>query len=108
MNRDPRLLAALSYSVGILSAILVLVIEKKDAYVRFHAVQSVLVFAVIAVVSLLLPTVPVIGDWGAVRVVFVLSVVALWAFLMFKAIQGDGYRLPYLGDLAAGLFTSDR
>ncbi|NQW03140.1 MAG: hypothetical protein HQ485_03845 [Acidobacteria bacterium] len=103
MTRDPKLMAALSYSVGIASAIIILAIEKKDAFVRFHAVQSVLVFSAIALMSLLLPTIPILGNWTAVRVLFVLGVVGLWGFLMFKAVRGEAYRLPYLGDLAANL-----
>lgn len=103
MNRDPKLLAGLSYSLGIVSAIIILALEKKDAYVRFHAVQSILVFSTVALASLLLPTVPVVGDWGLVRLLFVVGVIGLWALLMVKGVQGEAYRLPYLGDLAASL-----
>ncbi|MBK9241999.1 MAG: hypothetical protein IPL75_17525 [Acidobacteria bacterium] len=101
MNRDPNRWAALSYALGLISGIIVLSMEKRDGYVRFHAWQSVLAFSVAAIVSLLLPTLPVVGDWRAVSVVFRLSVVALWVVLMMKALKGESYRLPYLGDIAA-------
>ena len=102
-TRDPKRWAALSYSVGLISGVIVLWVEKTDSYVRFHAWQSVLAFAAAAALSMLLPTVPVIGDWGLTRVVFRLSVVILYVFLIVKALQGERYKLPVLGDLAANL-----
>ncbi len=105
-TRDPRLWAALSYALGLVSGLIVLSVEKTNPYVRFHAWQSVLVFSVAALASLLLPAVPVIGDWRVVIVLFYLSVVVLWIFLMVKALQGEQHRLPYLGDVAASLSSS--
>jgi len=58
------------------------------------------VSAAAAAISMLLPTVPVVGNWGLTHVVFRLSVVALYVFLIVKALQGERYRLPVLGDLA--------
>ncbi len=78
-------------------------VEKTDSFVRFHAWQSVLTFAAAAAISMLLPTVPVVGDCGLSRVVFRLSVVVLYLFLIVKALQGERYKLPLLGDLAANL-----
>ena len=99
-TRDPRRWAALSYSVGLISGLIVLWAEKRDHYIRFHASQSVLTFAAAAALSMLLPTVPVLGDWRLTHVVFRLSVVALYILLIIKALQGEHYKLPVLGDLA--------
>jgi uncharacterized membrane protein len=99
-RRDPKRWAALSYAVGLISGVIVLSVEKTDSYVRFHAWQSVLAFAAAAAISMLLPTVPVVGDWALTRVAFRLSVVALYVLLIVKALQGERYRLPLLGDLA--------
>ena len=99
-TRDPKRWAALSYAVGLISGVIVLSVEKTDSYVRFHAWQSVLAFAAAAAISMLLPTVPVVGDWGFTRVAFRLSVVILYVFLIVKALQGERYKLPFLGDLA--------
>jgi len=101
MNRDPNRWAALSYALGLISGIIVLSIEKKNAYVRFHAWQSVLAFSLAALLSLLLPTLPIVGAWRAVRLLFRLSVVVLWVFLIMKALAGEAYRLRYIGDIAA-------
>ena len=102
-TRDPKRWAALSYSVGLVSGVIVLSVEKTDSYVRFHAWQSVLAFAAVAAISMLLPTVPVLGDWRFIRVLFGFSVIALYVFLIVKALQGERYKLPLLGDLAANL-----
>lgn len=103
MARDPKRWAALSYALGLISGVIVLSVEKNDSYVRFHAWQSVLAFTVAALLSVLLPTVPLVGDWALVRVTFRLGLVILWVFLMVKALHGERYRLPYLGDIAHSL-----
>src|SRR6185436_4094151 len=100
-SRDPNRWAALSYSVGLLSGVIVLSVEKTDSYVRFHAWQSVLAFAVVAAVSMLLPTVPVVGGWGVTQVAFRVSLVALYVTLIIQALRGERYKLPLIGDLAA-------
>lgn len=74
MKRDPKLWAALSYALGLLSGAIVLAVEKDDLYVRFHAMQSVLTFAAIAFLYVLLPTVPLVGDLPPVRAAFSISV----------------------------------
>jgi uncharacterized membrane protein len=99
-GRDPKRWAALSYAVGLISGIIVLSIEKTDSYVRFHAWQSVLAFAAAAAISMLLPSVPVVGRWGLTQVLFRLGVVALYIFLIVKALQGERHKLPVVGDLA--------
>jgi uncharacterized membrane protein len=103
--RDPHLFGALSYLLGLISGIVMLVIEKDNAYVRFHAMQSVLTFTGVAVVYVLLPTVPLVGDFTPLRAVYGVSVIGLWGLLMWKAVQGEKYRVPYLGDLAESLVS---
>lgn len=103
LPRDPKLFAALAYAVGLLSGIVVLLItrdEHDDQYVRFHAMQSVLTFGAVAAVYVLLPTVPVIGDFRPVLGVFTTAVFCLWVLLIYKAVLGEAYRLPFIGDLA--------
>ncbi len=100
MRRDPKLLAGLSYALGILSGAIVLTLEKEDLYVRFHAMQSVLTFSAVAFLYVLLPTIPVIGDIWLVRGAFTAAVFFLWGLLIVKAVMGEAYRLPYIGDVA--------
>ena len=87
---------ALSYVLGPLSGIVFLVLEK-DPFVRFHAMQSIVVFVVLFVLQwvlgitiVLLPLVPLIS---------ILSFV-LWLLLIYKAWQGDEWEIPVLGAYA--------
>lgn len=95
---DPNVVAALAYVAGCVSGIAVLVIEKQSRYVRFHAMQSTITFIVVAVVALLVSSLPLVAV--PAYVVFVVAVAVLWFFLMYKALSGERYKLPYLGEIA--------
>lgn len=92
-------------SAGLLSGILFLVIEKDSQFVRFHALQSTMVFLTIFVATVLTSTlwaIPLIG-WlisTLLNMLLVSLTLILWLFLMFKAYSGERFKLPILGDLA--------
>jgi uncharacterized membrane protein len=92
---DPKFAAALAYVGGALSGILFLIVEKKDPFVRFHAMQSTITFLAVLVMYPFVMSVPVVGrplSWT-----FVIAIGVLWAFLIFKAFMGERYKLPYVG-----------
>jgi uncharacterized membrane protein len=95
---DSNLAGALAYLLGLISGLVLLAIEKKDQYVRFHAMQSTLTFLGVLVLNVLLLGIPVIG--AVLYVPFVLAVVALWIWLMLEAVRGHRFKLPYIGALA--------
>jgi uncharacterized membrane protein len=95
----PNLAGALAYLLGPLTGILFLVIEKESRFVRFHAMQSTIVFGALFVLQVVLQILPILGSLLVVLVVFPLSVL-LWAFLMFKAFSGEMFKLPTIGDIA--------
>jgi uncharacterized membrane protein len=95
---DEHLAGALTYVLGFITGALFLLIEKNSDYVRFHARQSVMTFAAVLVVDLLLWSVPLVG-WLLIPL-FTVAVGALWVWLMVKALNGRRYKLPYIGDLA--------
>ena len=97
---DANVAAALSYLVGFVTGIIFLVLEKDNRFVRFHAMQSTLVFAGIVAIDILLQIVPLLGALVVIFVVIPLSAI-LWLLLMFKAYQGEEFRLPLVGDMAA-------
>jgi uncharacterized membrane protein len=96
---EPRLAGLLSYAFGPISGILFLVLERDNAFVRFHAMQSTLTFIGLFVLSAVLGVVPLLG--GLLTFLLGLAQLGLWVFLMFKAFQGEAYRLPLVGDIAA-------
>ena len=97
---EANLAAALSYLVGFVTGIIFLLWEKDNRFVRFHAMQSTLVFAGIVLVDILLQIVPILGALIVIFVVVPGSAI-LWLLLMFKAYQGEEFKLPLVGPMAA-------
>jgi len=85
---------ALCYILGFISGIFFLVTEKENKFVRFHAMQSVMVFLGITLLMMF----PIIG-WTLSVFIAPLSLV-LCLFLMYKAYLGEKFKLPVIGDLA--------
>ena len=88
----------LAYVAWWVSGIVFLLLEPDNKFVRFHAIQSIIVFGAITLVAMVLGFMPVIGGFIS-WVIWALGV-ALWIVLMVKAYQGVKYKLPISGDLA--------
>ena len=88
----------LCYVLGWISGVVFILIEPENKFVRFHAIQSIMVFGVLNVAGIILGWIPVIGGFFA----WIISALGfiLWIVLMFKAYQGDKYKLPWAGDFA--------
>ena len=82
-----------------ITGIIFLVIEKKDRFVRFHALQSIIVFGVLTVISAVLSNIPFIG--GMLGALTGIIIFILWIVLMIKAYQGEWFSIPVAGDIAA-------
>lgn len=95
---NENLMAAASYLLGFVTGIIFLLLEKQSKVVRFHAMQSTILFGGIFVANLALGFIPILG-W---IVGLLLSLVAfiLWIVLMWKAFQGEMYKVPYIGAIA--------
>ncbi|MCJ7763551.1 MAG: DUF4870 domain-containing protein [Dehalococcoidales bacterium] len=88
----------LCYVLLWVSGLIFYLIETDNKFVRFHAVQSIIVFGALTIASALLDWIPIVGGFfGAV--IGILGFV-LWIVLMVKAYQGIKYKLPVVGDLA--------
>lgn len=95
----------------ILPAILFLFLEpyRQNLFVRFHAFQCLLFTAVMGLIALALRlaayalfVIPVVGPLLVVviDVVAGLAAIFLWLVLLIKALQGEAFQLPVLGDFA--------
>ena len=95
---DVNIAGLLTYLLGFITGIIFLVIEKDSQFVRFHAMQSTIVSLGLFVLNIALGMIPFLG-W---IVGLLLAPVAflLWIFLMFKAFQGERFKLPVVGDIA--------
>ncbi len=88
----------LCYVLGWISGLVFILIEKENKFVRFHAMQSIIVFGALTLASIVLRWIPLLG-WVISLLLSVLGLV-LWIVLMVKAYQGEKYKLPWAGDLA--------
>ena len=93
-----HLLAVFAYVFGCFSGVLLLIVERHDRYVRFHAMQSTLTVLVVFVAALICASIPVVGRLLTAFLTFGAGVV--WFVLMFKAFTGQRYKLPYVGEFA--------
>jgi uncharacterized membrane protein len=88
----------LCYVLGWVTGLIFFLIEKESKFVRFHAMQSIIVFGVLSVASIILRWLPIIG--GVLSGLISLLAIVLWIILMIKAYQGDKFKLPWAGDIA--------
>jgi uncharacterized membrane protein len=95
---DENVAGLLCYVVGWITGLVFILIEKENKFVRFHAVQSIIVFGILTLASIVIRWIPIIG-WVIGWLIGILAVV-LWIVLMVKAYQGEKYKLPWAGDLA--------
>lgn len=96
--------ALLSYVLGLITGIIFYLIEKDNKFVRFHAIQSMITFGGLLVISLANSFIlRIMLPWqisslisGAIGIIGLV----LWVVLMIKAFQGDYFKLPIIGDIA--------
>lgn len=88
----------LCYVLGWISGLVFLLLEQENKFVRFHAIQSIIVFVIIMIIGLILSSIPFVGTILA----WIVSMVGIvfWIVLMIKAYQGNKYKLPWAGNLA--------
>ncbi len=95
---EANIVALLSYFLGFISGVIIYAIEKENKFVRFHALQSIIVFAFFFVLGIILRILPFIGF---VLLMFLGIVeIFLWVILMVKAYKGEYFKLPFAGDFA--------
>ena len=95
---EENIAGLLCYVLGWITGLVFFLIEKENKTVRFHAMQSIVVFGAITVVSIIVSWIPFIGYILGI----LLSILALilWILLMVKAYQGEKYKVPVAGNIA--------
>ena len=101
---EANIAGLLCYVLGWVSGLVFILIEKENKFVRFHAIQSIVVFGALTVVSIVLSlfsAIPWVGViFGIVNWIIGLLALVLWIVLMIKAYQGTMYKLPWAGNFA--------
>ncbi|HBB97484.1 MAG TPA: hypothetical protein DC054_19050 [Blastocatellia bacterium] len=122
LGLDGNLAAALGYPVGII-AIICLVMEKENRFVKFHALQSILLhvaFIVVAIVVWILGFILLIAGaaasaatnsgaagglvgmlFGLIWLVVIIAYIAGLIMAAVKAYGGVEFKLPIIGNIAS-------
>ncbi|VAW76494.1 hypothetical protein MNBD_GAMMA15-1621 [hydrothermal vent metagenome] len=98
LGLDKNVSALLSYILGWVSGLIVILIEKEDDFVRFHAMQSIVAFGALTILSMVFGVMFMFAMF--IGPLINIASIALWIFLMIKAYQGEKFMLPVVGELA--------
>ncbi len=88
----------LCYLFGFITGLIFFLIEKENKFVKFHAMQSMLLFGGIFLANIILIFIPVIGP--IVSILLSLLAFVIWVVLMVKAYQGESFKVPVVGEIA--------
>ena len=94
---DENVASALCYAFAFFSGIVILIMEKENKTVRFHALQSTLWFIALSIVSTVVGWIPFIR--GPLGTIIGLLTFASWVFLMYNAFVGKKFKIPMIGDV---------
>ena len=101
MSMDQNVAAGLSYIFGWVTGLIFFLMEKQNRFVRFNAMQSIILSATYIVllifVSVVTAVVPAL--WFLSSLIN-LAMFVLWIILLVNAFQGKYFKLPVIGDYA--------
>src|SRR6266576_2803428 len=112
----PSNVAAAIACIPLVGGIIFFILEKRDGFVRFYAMQSIifggawLLFNVVyAIVHVIFASVPAIGVflailWGLVGMLVHLAFVVVWIIATIKAFTNVRWDIPYIGPMARKQF----
>lgn len=109
---EPQSAGALAYLAGPFSGVIVLLAERTNRYVRFHAWQAILGLGGLGALTVLLLLCAFLGLFVSPTVFRSLYYAAtacavvwlvLWAFCLVKAFGGSAWRMPLAGKWAERL-----
>ena len=112
MGMSANTAAGLSYLVGWITGLIFFLGEKQNRFVRFNAMQSILLYAAVTIIYIILTVLNTAllfsGLWTVVVLLtwlVGLGAFVLWLILMISAFQGKYMKLPLIGDYAERFAT---
>ncbi len=100
LGLNERVAAALAYVFSFVSGAFFLVLEKENKYVRFHALQSILLFGIFGSLSFVLGILTrIIFLFGILNSFVSLLFFVSSVYLAYSAYQGKTVRYPIIGDV---------
>jgi uncharacterized membrane protein len=104
LNLPQNVASTLCYALFWISGIIFVVLEKKDKTVNFHAIQSIVLFGILAILGACLSWIPYVGGFFGAAIGILVFV--FWIVLMVKAYLGERYKVPVAGDIAEAIHQS--
>ncbi|WP_379127899.1 DUF4870 domain-containing protein [Paenibacillus sp. sgz500958] len=89
---------ALCYFFPFVGGIVFLALEKRSRFVLFHSLQSLIAFGTLMVCHVLSGFIPLLGPLLAV--LLSLCSFAVWLLMIYHALSGRWYKLPWAGPIA--------
>jgi uncharacterized membrane protein len=111
MDLPPNVAAAIA-AVPLVGGIIFYILEKRNSFVRFYAMQSIifggawLLFIIVsAVVRAVFGQIPAIGGilvffWSILAALIQIAFIVLWLVATVKAFTGSRWEIPYIGPVA--------
>jgi uncharacterized membrane protein len=107
LGLEENLEAALCYLGVWITGLIFYFVEDKNKFIRFHAMQSILVFLPLMILGWIFGGFFGIFSYGSswyflawISWLFWVLILILWIILMLKAYQMQKYKLPIIGDIA--------
>jgi uncharacterized membrane protein len=113
LNLAPNISAALSYVFGWISGLFFFIGERRNRFVRFHAMQSILVFVALTIIWAVLKIIFALPILGAILgcslgPILGIATFLIWAGLILMAFLGKEVKIPIISDYAARFAGQDR
>lgn len=105
---EPNVEAALSYLLPPFTGIAVYMMEKENKFVRFHAMQSILLGIAAFVLSATAKALVVVLIGFVLIPIVNVAVLLAWLFIMWKAYENEEFELPFIGKLAREQVNSSK
>jgi uncharacterized membrane protein len=108
----PSNVAAAIACIPLIGGIIFYILEKQDSFVRFYAMQSIvlggawlLFYIAASIVGLIFKSIPVIAGvleffWGIVIAIVYIAFLVLWIITTVKAFTNVRWEIPYIGPIA--------
>jgi uncharacterized membrane protein len=108
----PSNIAAALACIPLIGGIVFYIMEKRDGFVRFYAMQSIifggawlLVSIASSIISHVFWSIPMIGSilgffWSIVHALIEIAFVVIWIIATVKAFSGVRWEIPYIGPTA--------
>jgi len=106
---EPQFAAALAYLAGPFSGIIILLAERTNRFVKFHAWQAIIALGGLGLLAMLLLVSAFLGLFLSPKVFWTLYIasglaavvwLAAWVVCLIKAFGGSVLKLPLAGNLA--------